>query len=69
MSESSFGGDTGFEEEETSVSSDVRAGYDEDKPPERAAEETNPDERDSYDADVAAAYGDENPEDDDDTVG
>ena len=33
MSESTFGGDTGFEEEETSFSSDVRSGYDEDQPP------------------------------------
>jgi hypothetical protein len=63
MTESRFGGDTGFEEEETSYSSDVRAGYEDDsnwnKPPERAVEEINEDEQDSHDADVAAAY-DEN---------
>jgi len=37
MSESTFGGDTEFEEEETSASSDARAGFDSDsdwnKPP------------------------------------
>ena len=63
MSESRFGGDTGFEEEETSASSDARAGFDSDsewnKPPERVVEETSEDDVDSAQADRAAGYDDE----------
>jgi hypothetical protein len=63
MSESRFGGDTGFEEEETSASSDARAGFDSDsdwnKPPERVVEETSEDDADSAEADRAAGYDDE----------
>ena len=64
MSESSFSPDTGFDEEETSVSSDVRSGYKEDdQPSPRVVEETSEDDVDSHAADVAAGYEDE-PEDD-----
>jgi hypothetical protein len=65
MSESTLGGDTGFEEEETSFSSDVRSGYDEDKPPAGVAEETSEDDVDSHAADRAAGYED----DEEDTIG
>jgi hypothetical protein len=64
VSESSFSPDTGFDEEETSVSSDVRSGYEEDdQPSPRVVEETSEDDVDSHAADVAAGYEDE-PEDD-----
>jgi hypothetical protein len=67
MSESTFGGDTGFDEEETSASADARAGVDSDsdwnKPPERAVEETTEDDVDSHAADIAAGYDDEDVED------
>ena len=70
MSESTFGGDTGFEEEETSFSSDVRSGYDEDQPPARVVEEISEDDVDSHAADIAAGYEDDDLEDDeDDTLG
>jgi hypothetical protein len=63
MSESTFGGDTEFEEEETSASADTRAGFDSDsdwnKPPENAVEETSEDDVDSHAADIAAGYDDE----------
>jgi hypothetical protein len=63
MSESTSGGDTEFEEEETSASVDTRAGFDSDsewnKPPERAVEQTSEDDVDSHAADIAAGYDDE----------
>ena len=63
MSESSFGGDTGVENEETSQSADVRAGYEDDdswnEPPARAGEETSEDDVDSHAADIAAGHDDE----------
>ncbi|HEY6686830.1 MAG TPA: hypothetical protein VI094_11555 [Propionibacteriaceae bacterium] len=68
MSESTFGGDPGFEEEETSASSDVRAGFDSDsdwnKPPERVVDETSEDDVDSAEADRVAGYDDEDLDDD-----
>jgi hypothetical protein len=68
MSESTFGGDTEFEEEETSASSDVRSGFDDDsdwnKPPERVVEETSEDDVDSAEADRVAGYDDEDLDDD-----
>jgi len=66
VSESRFSPDTGFDEEETSVSSDVRSGYeDDDQPSPRVVEESGEDRVDSHAADVAAGYDDE-PEDDGD---
>jgi hypothetical protein len=65
MSESSFGVDPGFDKEETSQSSDVRAGYDDDEPPPLVVEEAGEDEIDSHAADVAAGYDDEDQEDED----
>jgi hypothetical protein len=62
--ESRFGADTESEERESSYSSDVRAGYDDDKPPEGAIGETREDEVDSAEADVAAGYDDDDLEDD-----
>ena len=66
MSESRFGGDNGFEEEETSASRDARAGFDSDsdwnKPPERVVDETSEDDVDSAEADRAAGYDDEDVE-------
>jgi hypothetical protein len=62
--ESRFGADTEAEERESSYSSDVRAGYDDDKPPERAVGETSEDEVDSAEADVTAGYDDDDLEDD-----
>lgn len=68
MSESTFGRDTEFEEEETSASSDARAGFDSDsdwnKPPERVVEETSEDDVDSAEADRVAGYDDEDLDDD-----
>jgi hypothetical protein len=64
--ESRFGADTEFEQRESSYSSDVRAGYDDDKPPERAVGETSEDEVDSAAADSAASYDDGDLEDDED---
>jgi hypothetical protein len=64
--ESRFGADTEFEERESSYSSDVRAGYDDDEPPERAVGETSEDEVDSAAADRAAGYDDDDLEDDED---
>ena len=70
MSESTFGGDTGLEEEETSFSSDVRSGYDDDQPPARVVEETSEDDVDSHFADRAAGYEDDDlGDDEDDTLG
>lgn len=67
MSESTFGGDTEFEEEETSASADARAGFDSDsdwnKPPERAVEEPSEDDVDSHASDIAAGYDDKDEED------
>jgi hypothetical protein len=65
MSESRFGPDSGLEQEETSVSRDVRSGYDDDQPPPRVVEETGEDDVDSHAADVAAGYDDEDREDSD----
>jgi hypothetical protein len=65
MSESRFGPDSGLDQEETSVSSDVRSGYDDDQPPPRVVEETSEDDVDSHVADVAAGYDDEDREDSD----
>jgi hypothetical protein len=68
MSESRFGGDSGFEEEETSASSDARAGFDSDsdwnKPPERVVQETSEDDVNSAEADRAAGYDEEDLDDD-----
>jgi hypothetical protein len=64
-----FGGDTGFDEEETSYSSDVRSGYDDDQPSARVVEEPSEDDIDSHAADRSAGYEDEDLEDEDDTVG
>ena len=68
MSESTFGGDTGFDREETSASSDARVGYDSDsdrnQPPERAVDETSEDDVDSAEADRAAGYNEEDLKDD-----
>jgi hypothetical protein len=74
MSESTFGsepgesrvggGDTGIDERESSYSSDVRAGFEDDKPPERVVEETSEDEVDSAEADRVAGYDDEDLKDD-----
>jgi hypothetical protein len=68
MSESTVGGDTGFEEEETSASSDARASFDSDsdwnKPPERVVDETSEDDVDSAEADRVAGYDDEDLDDD-----
>jgi hypothetical protein len=49
--ESRVGGDAGFDERESSASSDVRAGYEDDEPPERVVGETSEDEVDSAEAD------------------
>jgi hypothetical protein len=77
MSESTFGSepgesrvgtDAGFDEGESSYSGDVRAGYEDDKPPARVVGETSEDEVDSAEADRAAGYDDENLKGDDDTV-
>jgi hypothetical protein len=65
MSESRFGPDSGLDQEESSVSSDVRSGYDDDQPPLRVVEETSEDDVDSHAADVAAGYDDEDREDSD----
>jgi hypothetical protein len=67
MTESRFGPDSGLDQEETSVSRDVRAGYDDDddQPPPRVVEETSEDDVDSHIADVAAGYDDEDREDSD----
>ena len=65
MTESRFGPDSGLDQEETSVSRDVRSGYDDDddQPQPRVVEETSEDDVDSHIADVAAAYDDEDRED------
>jgi hypothetical protein len=72
MSESRFGGDTEFEEEETSSSADARAGFDSDsewnRPVERVVEETSEDDVNSAEADRAAGYNDEDLDDDDGAV-
>jgi hypothetical protein len=66
MTESRFGPDSGLDQEETSVSRDVRSGYDDDnQPPPRVVEETSEDDVDSHVADVAAGYDDEDREDSD----
>ncbi len=65
MSESSFGVDPGLDQEETSQSSDVRSGYDDDEPQPRIVEEAGEDDGDSHAADVAAGYQDELETDDD----
>jgi hypothetical protein len=65
MSESTFGGDTGFDEEETSASADARSGFDSDwnKPPERAVDETSEDDVVSAEADRVAGFDDEDLDD------
>jgi hypothetical protein len=69
MSESKFGPDTGLDKEETSVSSDVRSGYDDDdQPAPRVVEETSEEGLDSHAADVAAGYEDELEDDDDNAL-
>jgi hypothetical protein len=67
MSESTLGGDPGFEEEETSVSSDVRSGFEDDQPPARVVEQTSEDDVDSHAADRAAGYEGDDLDDEDDT--
>jgi hypothetical protein len=69
MSESSFDVDKGFDQEETSQSSDVRSGFDDDAPPARVVEETGEDDVDSHAADISAGYEDESKDDEDNTVG
>lgn len=69
MTESTLGGESGFEEEETSFSSDVRSGYEDDQPPARVVEETSEDDVDSHAADRAAGYEDDDLDDEDGTVG
>ena len=69
MSESTLGGESGFEEEETSISSDVRSGYQDDQPPARVVEETSEDDVDSHGADRAAGYQDDDLDDEDRTIG
>jgi hypothetical protein len=68
MSESTFGGDTEFDEEETSASADTRAGFDSDsdwnEPPERVDDETSEDDVVSAEADRVAGYDDEDLDDD-----
>ena len=70
MSESRFGGDTGFEDEETSASSDARAGFDSDSdrnaPRERVDNETSENDVNSAEADRAAGYDEEDLDDDGD---
>jgi hypothetical protein len=68
MSESRFGPETGFDKEETSVSSDVRAGYEDDEPSPRVVEETSEDDIDSHATDIAAGYQDELEDDDEDNA-
>ena len=69
MSESRFSPDTGFDQEETSVSSDVRSGYEEgDQPSPRLVEETGEDGVDSHAADVAAGTEDESEDDGNNTL-
>jgi hypothetical protein len=69
MTESTLGGESGFEEEETSISSDVRSGYEDDQPPARVVEETSEDDVDSHGADRAAGYEDDDLDDEDGTFG
>ena len=68
MTESTSGGDTEFEEEETSASSDAREGFDTDsdwnRPPERVVYETSEDDVNSAEADRVAGYDDKDVEDD-----
>jgi len=52
--ESRVGADIWFEDKETSYSSDVRSGYDEDQPPARLVEEPSEDDVDSDAAVIAA---------------
>lgn len=68
MSESTLGGDPGFEEEETSFSSDVRSGFEDDQPPARVVEETSEDDVDSHAADRAAGFEDDDLDDDEDNT-
>jgi hypothetical protein len=68
MSESTLGGDSGIEEEETSFSSDVRSGFEDDQPPARVVEQTSEDDVDSHAADRAAGYEDDDLDDEDDTI-
>jgi hypothetical protein len=66
MTERGFGADSGLDQEETSASRDVRAGYEgedeRDEPAPRVVEETGEDDVDSHAADIAAGY-DEDAED------
>jgi hypothetical protein len=63
MTERGFGADSGLDQEETSASKDVRAGYqdddDRDQPAPRVVEETGEDDVDSHAADIAAGFEDE----------
>jgi hypothetical protein len=69
MTERSFGADSGLDQEETSASKDVRAGYrdddDRDQPAPRVVEETGEDDVDSHAADIAASFEDEDSRDGD----
>jgi hypothetical protein len=60
MTERGFGADSGLDQEETSASKDVRAGYqdddDRDQPAPRVVEETGEDDVDSHAADIAAGF-------------
>jgi len=57
--ESRVGADIWFEDKETSYSSDVRSGYDEDQPPARLVEEPSEDDVDSDAAVIAAGDDDD----------
>jgi hypothetical protein len=60
MTERGFGADSGLDREETSASSDTRAGYedddDRDEPSPRVVDEPGEDDVDSHAADIAAGY-------------
>ena len=63
MTERGFGADSGLNQEETSASSDVRAGYqdenDRDEPSPRVVDEPGEDDVDSHGADIAAGFDDD----------
>jgi hypothetical protein len=63
MTERGFGADSGLDEEETSASSDVRAGYqgddDRNEPSPRVVDEPSEDDVDSHAADITAGFDDE----------
>ena len=68
MTERGFGADSGLDREETSASSDTRAGYqdddDRDEPSPRVVDEPSEDDVDSAEADRVAGYDDEDLDDD-----